>query len=92
MNFQSHGYVVTVLLMQGVSEIETFSKPDNSHFSDKEVEQLLKSEGGTWTSALNVYSKVARDLIWTRGDGATGHIEANSLHRMSKKVNRLLRP
>jgi hypothetical protein len=66
--FMSPGYVVGVKLVNGVSEMEMFSKNDESDMSASEIENLLKGNGaGEWKAEQTGKPKWRR---WRREDQA----------------------
>src|SRR3989441_10574882 len=66
--FISAGHVVGVKLVNGVSEMEMFSKADESDMSASEIESLLKGNGaGEWKAEQTGKPKWRR---WQREDRA----------------------
>ena len=66
--FMSPGYVVGVKLVNGVSEMEMFSKNDESDMSASPIESLLKGNGaGEWKAEQTGKPKWRR---WRREDQA----------------------
>jgi hypothetical protein len=66
--FMSAGYVVGVKLVNGVSEMEMFSKADESDMSASQIESLLKGNGaGEWKAEQTGKPKWRR---WHRADRA----------------------
>ena len=66
--FISAGHVVGVKLVNGVSEMEMFSKADESDMSASEIESLLKGNGaGEWKAEPTGKPKWRR---WQREDRA----------------------
>jgi hypothetical protein len=66
--FMSAGYIVGVKLVNGVSEMEMFSKADESDMSASQIESLLKGNGaGEWKAEQTGKPKWRR---WHREDRA----------------------
>jgi hypothetical protein len=66
--FISAGHIVGVKLVDGVSEMEMFSKADQSDMSASEIESLLKGNGaGEWKAEQTGKPKWRR---WQREDRA----------------------
>jgi hypothetical protein len=66
--FMQPGYVVGVAFVNGVSEMEMFSKNDQSEMSANEIENLLETNGaGEWKVEQTGKPKWKR---WRRQDGA----------------------
>lgn len=66
--FMSGGYIVGVKLVNGMSEMEMFSKADQSDMSASEIESLLKGNGaGDWKAEQTGKPRWRR---WQREDRA----------------------
>jgi hypothetical protein len=67
--FVASGYVVGVKFIDGVSEMEMFSKSNQSDMAASEIDKLLKANSdGTWKAELTGKANWRR---WRRDDGSS---------------------
>jgi hypothetical protein len=68
--FQQNGYAISALFVKDIVPVEFITKKSNSALSNKEMQTVLRAEGGKWT-----VPEVRHGASWVREDGASASYE-----------------